>query len=348
MWRKLLRIGKWFLLALVLITGILCAVYWDLVRYGIRQGKGQLHIVWNARPVEEFLNDPDFPDSLKAKLRLIEEVRQFSIDSLGLKDTRNYRTLYDQKGQEIMWVVTASEPFRLVPKEWVFPVIGAVPYKGYFDSALAQAEQRKLEADGWDVSVRNPGGWSTLGWFRDPILSGMLLRNEGDLAGLIIHELVHATIFVKDSAEFNENLASFIGDRGAEVFMRYRFGVESPEYQRYVREENDYERYVDHILRGCDYLDSVYLAIEQMPVEEKKSVKEIAIRKIMSSLDSLSLQILTNPSQKLMHVLPNNAYFMSFRRYQVNQDELWEEWQTNFEGDLRAYIKALIVRHPYL
>ncbi len=44
----------------------------------------------------------------------------------------------------------------------------------------------------------------------------MLNRSEGDLANLIIHEMSHATIFVKDSVDFNENLATFIGDRGAE------------------------------------------------------------------------------------------------------------------------------------
>jgi predicted aminopeptidase len=348
MWRRLIRVVKWFALTVVVVAGLLFILYRDLVVYGFRQGKGQLHIIWNAKPVEIFLNDPAFPDSLKAKLRLIEEVRRFAIDSLGLKDTRNYKTLYDQKGQEIMWVVTASEPFRLEAKEWIFPVVGAVPYKGFFDSTLALAEQTELEAEGWDVSVRNPGGWSTLGWFRDPILSGMLLRNEGDLAGLIIHEMVHATIFVKDSVDFNENLASFIGDQGAELFMRYQFGMQSPEYHRYVQEANDYERYVDHILRGSDYLDSVYAAIDGRPMEEKIKIKETAIRKIMSTLDSLSFQALTNPSQKLLNTLPNNAYFMSFRRYQLNQDEFWEEWKSVFKGDLRAYIQELIARYPYL
>jgi predicted aminopeptidase len=348
MWRRLIRVGKWFALTVVLGAGLLCILYRDLVVYGFRQGKGQLHIIWNAKPVEIFLNDPAFPDSLKAKLRLIEEVRRFAIDSLGLKDTKNYKTLYDQKGEEIMWVVTASEPFRLVAKEWIFPVVGAVPYKGFFNMKLALAEQSQLEDEGWDVSVRNPGGWSTLGWFRDPILSGMLLRNEGDLAGLIIHEMVHATIFVKDSVDFNENLASFIGDQGAELFMRYRFGRESPEYQRYVREGNDYERYVDHILRGSDYLDSVYAAIDGRTMEEKIKIKETSIRKIMTALDSLSLQALSNPSKKLLNTLPNNAYFMSFRRYQMNQDELWAEWKTVFKGDLRAYIRELVARYPYL
>ena len=84
-------------------------------------------------------------------------------------------------------------------------MVGAVPYKGFFNREKA-VKKEALEKDNYDVSIRNPGGWSTLGWFTDPILSNMLRRGDGDLASLIIHEMVHATLYVKDSAEFNENL----------------------------------------------------------------------------------------------------------------------------------------------
>jgi len=210
------RIGTWvkrgllFSLALVVVLTI---AYWDLVLYGLRQGYGQFSIIWNAKPVSCYLNDPQFPDSLKSKLRLIDEVRAFAIDSLGLKDTDNYKTLYDQKGKEIMWVVLASQPYKLEPKEWRFPVVGAVPYKGFFREDLAKELKEALQRDGWDVIIRNPGGWSTLGWFTDPILSKMLNRSDGDLANLIIHEMSHATIFVKDSVDFNENLATLNSSR---------------------------------------------------------------------------------------------------------------------------------------
>src|SRR5688572_8846129 len=252
------RIIKRVFIALLAILLVLVIVFWDLVSYGVRQGYGQLNIVWSARPVEKFLADPSFPDSLKSQLRLIDEVRKFAIDSLGLKDTENYKTLYDQKGEEIMWVVLACEPFQLKPKEWRFPVIGSVPYKGFFNRDRAVSLKRELEAEGYDVIIRNPGGWSTLGWFTDPILSKMLSRSEGDLANLIIHEMSHATIFVKDSIDFNENLATFIGDRGAEQFLIHKYGISSKEYTTYIQEDRDYLKYVDHMLHGAQTLDSVY------------------------------------------------------------------------------------------
>jgi predicted aminopeptidase len=342
-------IGRVFLV-LFSIMLVLVIAWWDLVLYGIRQGKGQLNIVWNARPVEEFLNDPDFADSLKAKLELINEVRRYAIDSLGLKDTKNYKTLYDQKGEEIMWVVTASEPFNLKAKEWTFPVLGSVPYKGFFNKELALDLKDELEKEGWDVSVRNPGGWSTLGWFTDPILSKMLERSTGDLANLIIHEMSHATIFVKDSIDFNENLATFIGDRGAEKFLIDRFGADSPEYLLYVNEDKDFLKFSDHMLIASEKLDSLYKTMKETdPLEQKQAIKKEFIQRIVNSLDTLTLTTSgTRPSSRYKERLPNNAYFMNFRRYQSKQDLFWNEYKKDFKGDLKAYIRFLSEKYPFL
>lgn len=344
------KIFKRFLFALLLLLAILIVVYHDLVLYGIRQARGQLHIVWNARPIEEILRDPQAPDTLKAKLLLIDEIRRFAIDSLGLKDTENYRTLYDQKGEEIMWVVTASEPFRLKAKEWTFPVLGAVPYKGFFDRELAFELKEALEQEGWDVSVRNPGGWSTLGIFTDPILSKMLERSEGDLANLIIHEMCHATIFVKDSVDLNENLATFIGDRGAEQFLLYKYGEDSEEYQSYIRDDRDYLKFADHMLRGAQKLDSLYNTMhDSLTLERKLELKKAMIGRIVSTLDTLSLSSPDqNPSSRYQDKLPNNAYFMNFLRYQARQEVFWTEWDEKFNGDLKAYIAYLSRKYPFL
>lgn len=341
-------VKRLLLVTLTLITALTVA-YWDLVLYGVRQARGQLHIIWNARPVEEFLADAAFPDSLKRKLLLINTVRKYAIDSLGLKDTKNYKTLYNQHGEEVMWVVTASEPFALVAKEWRFPVLGAVPYKGFFDKELALDLRDQLESEGWDVSIRNPGGWSTLGWFTDPVLSEMLDRNEGDLANLIIHEMSHATIFVKDSVDFNENLATFIGDRGAELFLRSAYGENSSEYRVYIDEDRDYLAFTDHMLRATERLDSLYQAMSSDdPVGRKLELKNNLITAIVESLDTLSLATTNNAAARFRNSLPNNAYFMNFRRYQSKQDIFMHQWRNRFDSDLRAYISYLAEKYPFL
>lgn len=344
------KIIKRILLASLLLALVVALAQWELVTYGILQGKGQMYIIWNARPVEEYMKAPDFPDSLKAKLVLINQVRQFAIDSLSLKDTKNYKTLYDQKGQEVMWVVMASEPFRLKEKEWTFPVIGSVPYKGFFDRERAVKLKEELEKEGWDVNMRNPGGWSTLGWFTDPILSKMLERSEGDLANLIIHEMSHATIFVKDSIDFNENLSTFIGDRGAEQFLLSVYGPESNEYVTYMNEDRDYFMFADHMLRGAGKLDSLYNTMKaDDPIEQKSRLKREMIQKIVASMDTLSLSTSSpKPSLRYEEDLPNNAYFMNFIRYQAKQEIFLQEWKTRFGGDLKAYIEYLSEKYPFL
>ena len=283
-------------------------------------GYGQLKIIWNAQPVETFLNDPSFPDSLKAKLHLIEEIRKYAIDSLGLKDTENYKTMYDQHGEELMWVVQACEPFELKTKLWHFPVVGDLPYKGFFSKEKALNERKNLMDKNYDVSVRNPGGWSTLGWFTDPILSDMLKRSEGDLAGLIIHEMVHSTIFIKDSANFNENLASFIGDTASYYFLANKYGKTSKEYLQYLHEDQDYRTYSRHILRGTKLLDSLYQSFNSSDssdsFDSKKEKKKQLIQKIVTNIDTLSLF----EKRKTTNWLPNNNYFMNFHLYQSKQN----------------------------
>jgi predicted aminopeptidase len=334
--------------AVVLVVAILVVWNWSLVYYGIRQGMGQLEIVWNARPVEEFLQDPSFPDSLKQKLRLIDEIRKYAIDSLGLKDTKNYKTLYDQKNQEVMWVVQACEPFALQPKVWDFPIVGTVPYKGFFNKEKALDLRKELETEGYDVSVRNPGGWSTLGWFTDPILSGMLDRSEGDLASLIIHEMVHATVFVKDDVDFNENLADFIGDTAAYYFLKYKFGADSKQYLDYLHSDQDYRKFTKHILRGTQSLDSLYNTLRpKEPIEQKKEKKRAMIEKIVTSIDTLNLYT-KRKGERMKKYLPNNTFFMSYRLYKAKQDVFGVELAEKFNGDMRSYLKHLTNKYPFL
>jgi predicted aminopeptidase len=337
------------LLGILLVLVVLVLWNWSLVVYGVEQGWGQARIIWNARPIAEILADPQFPDSLKAKLRLIGEIRKFGIDSLGLNDSKNYQTVYDQKGKEVMWVVMASEPFQLKPKLWHFPIVGTVPYRGYFNQQKAIAEGKKLEREGFDISIRNPGGWSTLGWFTDPILSHMLEQGDGDLASLILHEMVHATLWVKDSVDFNENLATFIGDTAAYNFLAYKFGRNSKEYSAYFDGDRNYRRYSAHMLRGAEGLDSLYRTMTSgEAVAAKRKKKEQFIRRIVTNLDTLSWlpPNATRPSKRFSNHLPNNAYFMSFRHYDSKLDLFKKEMNEKSPGDLKGYLRYLTEKFP--
>ena len=64
--------------------------------------------------------------------------------------------------------------------------------------------------------------YSTLGWMADPLTAP--LARSPRLAETLIHELVHATVFVASQPDFNEGLATFVGQEGAVRFAAERGG----------------------------------------------------------------------------------------------------------------------------
>jgi len=332
-------------LRIVEIALILLTVYiifnFKIVAYGVQQLKGQMAIVTDAKPIEDFLSDKSFPDSLKIKLQLIEEIKRFAIDSLGLKETKNYSTLYDQKGKPLLMNLTAAEQFKLNAFTWNFPLLGTVSYKGFFDFKKGQAEADKLRENKYDVEYSPVSAWSTLGWFRDPVFSGMLKRNEGQLAELIIHEMTHATLYLKSSVDFNENLASAVGETGAEIFLRSKFGKDSRQLVTYLNEQEDYNRFANHMLTGTKLLDSLYLTFENKNEEAKLQLKKEMISRITGSLDTIPFHNMKYKNRFKNDELPNNAYFMSFMRYDSQKDEMKKVLNEKYKGKIRDYLESL-------
>lgn len=334
-------------LLLILVIGLW---QYQLLVYGLSQARGQIRILANVRSVASVLQDASVPDSTKEKLIFIQEVRQYAVDSLGINDSKNYTTFYDQGGKPSLWVVTAAAPFALEAREWKFPLLGSFPYKGFFEYDMALEESEKLKESNLDTHIGIVNGWSTLGWFKDPILSNMLLRNEGNIASLIIHELTHGTLFVKDSVEFNENLATFIGDEGARRFLKSKFGEKSLEYETYLQDKIDHERYVAHILRGCSALDSLYATFEtnDEATTAKLEKKHALIDEIMDNIDTVSFNRPTRYAHLKNNTRPNNAFFMSYIRYQSKQTSFDDELKQRFNNDLRLYLEYLKERYPSL
>ena len=333
--------GKIFLYTILLIIVFLLILKHELVYYAYVQAKGQLGIVRNARPVEELLASQDFPDSLKAKLKIVKEVKKYAIEDLGLKGEKNYTTYYDQEGRELMWVVSACKPFELESYKWGFPVLGTFSYKGFFRYDMAERERDKLRDKGFDANIRTAGGWSTLGILKDPILSNMLNRDVGSLSDLIIHELTHGTIFIKDSLEFNENLASFIGNQGARLFLIEKYGEFSSELHLYDTKISDYKILTAYVLAGASRLDSLYKSFNSdMSFEEKLELKQNAIEEFMSGAQEL-------PFNSLRYIdyfkdfIPDNTFFMSFLRYRGGQSTFESTLETLHQGKLADYIKDL-------
>lgn len=342
---------KKIILIIVLIISSFCIWNCGVIVYGIQQGAGQLHIVNNARPMKEVLADTSFPDSLKPKLLLIEEIKKFAVDSLGIKESDNYTTVYDQKGKPSMYVVTACEPYKLKAYEWHFPFLGKFTYKGYFKKERAEKEANRLKEEGYDTEVGTAKAWSTLGWFKDPILSSMLQDEPGKIARLIIHELTHGTLYIKDSVEYNENLATFVGDQGAVLFLKYKYGVESKEMKDYIGHISDIERYANHILKGLDTLQKIYNseAFQYIKPNEKEVQKKLVIRKILQSADTLTFYDKSKFKKALSPDFEvNNTFFMTYVMYREEQNIFEEEFKTKFNSDFKKYLAYLKEKYSSL
>jgi predicted aminopeptidase len=335
-----------FLLMLMLA----CFIWHDLIIYGLEQGYGQLKMVRDSKPVAEIINNPATPDSTRQKLLLIQEIRQFAFDSLGINYSDNYTEYYDMSGQGKLLTVSACEPYELRAKEWTFPVLGTVSYKGYFNIKKAMAEINELRMQGYDVDVYSPSGWSTLGWFKDPILSSMLKKREGELADLIIHELTHGTLFVKNSVTFNENLASFIGDKGAQKFLLNKYGIDSDEYREYIEDKADENTFTEYMLACIPRLDSLYSTFKKEDSEQSRKAKKRAL--ITDIVLGVSRLQLNRPRAYFKYSLQafreGNAFFMTFSRYDSQYELFEKEYKEKYRSDLKLYMEALKEKYPSL
>lgn len=344
-----MKLVKKILLAVLVVVILFSTYNYKLVLYGLGQGKGQLEIIRNARPIATVLNDSSFPDSLKANLRLVGEIKNFAFDSLSINFSKNYSTVYDQKGKELMFVVTACQPFALEAKEWKFPLIGTFSYKGFFDENKAISLAEELKAEGLDSNVRTAGGWSTLGWFQDPILSNMLSDSEAEFTELLIHELTHGTLFVKDSVRFNENLATFIGIKGTERYLIAKYGKENEVLKNYQQLWKDRNMVSEHILQGAHLLDSIYKFMDDtLPIEAKQKVKETTIGRIIDSIDTLDIAYKKKFLEFYKSLKPNNTFFMSYLRYRGDVNVLEKELTNNYKGDIKKMLADYKLKYPSL
>jgi len=194
----------------------------------------------------------------KKKLQLAIDAKTFGEEELGLKKNSNYDSYVKLDRPYVSYVVSAAKKNHLEAHLWSFPIIGAVPYKGYFNQDDAKAEAERLRNEGFDTYVRGVSAYSTLGWFDDPILSSMLRYTDYDLVNTIIHESVHATLYINSQADFNERLATYIGNIGADLFFARREGDQSPTLAQARSESDDDKLFSEFISAEIDALKLWY------------------------------------------------------------------------------------------
>ena len=187
--------------------------------YLLQSAAGQLQLMSKRQPISKVIASAATPPALRSQLEAVASIRTFASQALALPDNGSYRSYADVGRAYVVWNVVAAPEFSVDPKEWCYPIVGCVAYRGYFVEARARkfaAEQRKR---GLDVAVGGTAAYSTLGHFDDPILNTMLGWDDVELASIVFHELTHQLLYVANDASFNEALATTVEEEGVKRWL---------------------------------------------------------------------------------------------------------------------------------
>jgi predicted aminopeptidase len=307
----------------------------ELSLYLLKMGRGQLNLILNTQKIEDVLKDDKLSKEEREKLLLVEKIKQYSVDSLGYKPTRNFTTYFNQNNQPILWVITACKPLKFEAYQWKFPMLGWVSYKGFFNENLAQQEYLKLLRAGYDADLSTVSAWSTLGWLPDPVLSSMLRRSKSRLANLLFHELFHATYYASGTVDVNENLANFIGFKATLRFLR----DDTAELNRYLQGTKDDSLYNRFIFSGYERLENFYKNARGTDTALLLKKKQKILIEIFKEANHLKL----NKPKRYEYVnkeiiATKNAFFINAHRYDGLYDSLNYVLERKYRGDLKNMI----------
>ena len=202
------------LLPVVLLAGCETAGYYT------QAVRGHCQIVARQQPIADVLKRPQSPEPLRQQLQLVLDLRGFAARELKLPVNGHYLRYADLGRRFVVWNVTATPEFSMESRSWWYPFVGRLEYRGFFEEAAARRVAAELEREGFDVDVGGVTAYSTLGWFRDPVLNTFITDPETELAELIFHELGHQRLFVSGDTDFSEAFAETVAEEGTRRWLR--------------------------------------------------------------------------------------------------------------------------------
>jgi predicted aminopeptidase len=339
---------KWTRRALKALAVVALALVAYLVvaptgRYLLRGAWEEAKILAKRRPLADILADSATSPPLRAKLELVLGARAYARDSLGL-DVGESFTTYSETGRDTLTLlVSGAYRDKLKAYTWWFPVVGRVPYKGYFDFDEARRQERALNARGFDTRLGAVSAFSTLGWFNDPLLPSTLRADSLHLANTVVHELTHNTYYAPGGAVFNESFANFVGSRGAERFFLGRGQpAAAAEVAARWADEKVMGRFWATLYARVDSAFKAHPGEEAGPVAARLAARAVLFADARSQLlHDIAPRLKTISIRSVERVRLDNAVLMSRRVYLTDLDAFDAVLAKN-RGDLRRTVGEII------
>ncbi len=306
------------------------------VRYLTRAGLEETRILEGRRPITDLVADNTTDTALRRSLGLVLASRDYAA-RLGLNAKETYTTYSDVGRDTLLLVLQAAPKECICPYTWKYPIVGRIPYKGFFDLEVGKRTADRMAAQGYDVHLRPSAAFSTLGWFNDPLLSTALTRDSVELAALVFHEIAHNTLYVKSATPFNESFAQFVGYRSAQSFFT--------EHGDTTNARLAGDRLHDEMVLGefysslTDRLNRLYATKpDSGALETGRSAAGAWAREQLTG--PVGAQLRTYRLGNLPERPVNNARLIGAKIYRTRLD-LFDRWFERHDHDVRTSVSAL-------
>lgn len=316
--------------------------------YVAGQGYHFLRNQARARSIESATVQSSITPEEEALFTRIESVRTYAQEEIGLAATDSYTTYIRTEREHLVDVVSAAGTLSFKRKEWWFPIVGRVPYKGYYNPKAAQRLAKRLKRRDWDVFVRPVEAFSTLGYFREPIYTFMTQYDDARLAGIVIHEMAHATLWVKGESSFNETFASFVERVGSLEYLAATYGEDSKQVRELKDLRHDRDRFREDVFALRDRLHEFYTSLpaaNDITADDRRRYLAEKDRIIAAFQGEFARRYRSryrgDQFEKFADIHINNAWIDLYRVYGTGLSDL-EAYHQQRGGTLAETVTALI------
>lgn len=314
------------------LTAFFCAVLalaltgCEQLQYYHQAATGQLQLMGSRTPVARLLADSETDPALRRQLELAQDILGFAQQKMGMPHRGKYQSYVALADRYVVWNVFASPALAFASPRWCYPIVGCTPYRGFFDKEDAEQFAGDLGDTGYETYIGGVSAYSTLGWFKDPLLSSFLSYPPADLAELLFHELAHAQIWAPGDAVFNESLADFVGTEGARQWLLTDGTDGYRKLAVWLKRQQQWEQMKQRLLELKDRLSEVYGDVS-LSDDEKLLRKRDRYAEFRQCYNENRADLGGGRFDRLVSEGVNNAFLVSLATYTNWREALQIPWR---------------------